>query len=313
MILFLVGVMVAGCGSDDGTVTDASVEIQAWLDDEGITSFSVNDGTGIHFYPEVENAGGVAVSSGLVAAIYYTLFDLDNNVIASHQRSDGDSLLVKHDVSAVYPIGLDYGLSVMRVGETYSFLLPPSQAFSQIVSGALSATRSYRLQVQVVGLFNENDLFAQELIDIDQYITDNNLNDTIANPLDQVEQFGSGISYKRIVEGAGPLPINGDTIIVNYDGTFLNGNLFDRQSGFQWSFGSDQPRALIPGFEFGISLMQPQERALLIIPSSQAYRESALVIPSFVVNELIDEEVVPDYVADIPPYRTLIFDITRVD
>ncbi|MEQ9467981.1 MAG: FKBP-type peptidyl-prolyl cis-trans isomerase [Ekhidna sp.] len=305
--------LISACGSDDVTTTSADEEIQAWLDTMNITA-SRDDNTGIYAYEEVTNPAGAPVTNGSVTAIYYILQDLNGNTIASHQRSDGDSLIFKVGANAVYPIGVDFSVTQMRVGETYHFILPPDQAYADLTSGAINPNLIANLQIELVGVHNENDLFAQEITAIDDYISDNNLNDVVANPTDPVEQFSaSGISYKRQRVGTGSIPLNGDTIVVDYSGRFIDDSPFGADSGFEWIYGSGQPRELLVGFEFGVSLMQTGEQALILIPSSQAYRESALVIPAFISGDLVEDGIIPDYVTSIPPYSTLLFQISRID
>lgn len=307
------GILLLSCGNDDSVSTSADGNIQAWLDSTSISA-SRDDATGIYYYADSLNPSGTQVSSGSVAAIYYTLSDLNGNVIASHQRSNGDSLIFKVGASAVYPLGVDRGVTLMRVGEIYNFILPPEQAYQDLTSGAINPNLIAHLEIQVVGVHNESDLFAQDIVAIDDYITANNLNDTVTNPLNRVEQFSaSGISYKRLSAGSGALPLNGDTIIVDYSGRFLDDSSFGSDSGFEWIYGSNDPRELLTGFEFGVSLMQTGERALIMIPSSQGYRESALVVPGFISGDLVEDGIIPDYVTSIPPYQALLFEITRVD
>ena len=312
ILLIVYALLLISCKKEETPVADTDAIITSWLDDAGISTASRDD-SGIYYYPEATNPAGALVSSGNVVAIYYSLFNLDNTLIASHQSSDGDSLIFKHGVAAVYPLGLDIGVGYMRLGETYSFLLPPVMAFGGLTSGALEEDQIYRLVVNVVALHNENDLFAQELLNIQQYIDDNMLDDLTLNPLDPTDFFPSGIAYKRLIAGNGTLPLIEDTIIVNYYGRFLDDSGFDSRSGFEWIYGSNSPRELLSGFEFGVSLMQTGERALLFIPSSEAYRESALVIPQYIAGDLIEDDIIPDYVGRVPAYKTLIFDITRVD
>ena len=312
ILLIVYALLLISCKKEETPVADTDAIITSWLDDAGISTASRDD-SGIYYYPEATNPAGALVSSGNVVAIYYSLFNLDNTLIASHQSSDGDSLIFKHGVSAVYPLGLDIGVGYMRLGETYSFLLPPVMAFGGLTSGALEEDQIYRLVVNVVALHNENDLFAQELLNIQQYIDDNMLDDLTLNPLDPTDFFPSGIEYTRLIAGNGTLPLIEDTIIVNYSGRFLDDSGFDSKSGFEWIYGSNSPRELLSGFEFGVSLMQTGERALLFIPSSEAYRESALVIPQYIAGDLIEDDIIPDYVGRVPAYKTLIFDITRVD
>ena len=304
--------IILSCGKDDSvvsTVVDAT--ITAWLDSLNIVA--TRDNSGIYYYPMIKNTTGATVTAGSVAGIYYTLSDLDGLAIASHQRSNGDSLILKQGVSAVFPVGLDIGLAFMRVGETYRFILPPSLAYGSLSSGAIRSGLIALLEVEVTSITDETSVFAQELIDIAHYIQSEDLNDTIANPVDRVKLFASGVAYKRIVIGSGSLPLNGNSIVVNYDGFFLDNSNFESKTGFQFVFGSDAPRPLVAGFEFGISLTQINERSLIIVPSSQAYRESTRVIPSFITDNLTDDSIVPDYVSVIPPYSTLIFEVTRVD
>ncbi|MEO9873168.1 FKBP-type peptidyl-prolyl cis-trans isomerase [Ekhidna sp.] len=310
-IVLILSVLLIACKNDDVALTSVDNDIQAWLDTMNISA--ARDDSGIYYFADSLNPSGDQASNGSVIAIYYTLSDLDGNVIASRLQSSGDSLVFKLGASAVYPIGLELA-RIMRVGEVYNFIMPPDQAYSGLTSGAINPSLIARMQVQLVGVFNENDLFAQEIVDIDDYITANNLNDTIANPLNMVEKFpASGIASKRVRAGVGPLPLNGDTIIINYTGRFLNEVGFGSDSDFQFIFGANQPRELLSSFEFGVSRMQTNEEIVLFVPSSQGYIESALVVPNFIADDLVEDGIVPDYVVTVPPYSTLKFDITRVD
>ncbi|GAB4228984.1 MAG: hypothetical protein Tsb0034_00430 [Ekhidna sp.] len=312
LLLILIVFGILSCGKDDGPVTNDELTITAWLDSANITSFSSDD-NGIFYYSEVENPGGASVGGGDVVAIYYRLFDLEDNLLASRVRGSEDSLIFKHGVSAAYPVGMDIGVGYMRQGEVYSFLIPPSSAYQDLTSGAIASDQIVRLELELVGVFNENDLFSQEVTDIDDYITTNDLNNTTDNPLDPVEILSSGVGYKRLSAGNGNAPAANDTIVVDYTGIFLDGSgAFDSRSGFQWVFGSNSPRELLSGFEEGVAQMQPGENALVFIPSNEGYRESALVVPASITGDLIADEIIPEYVNRVPPYKTLIFNITRV-
>jgi hypothetical protein len=185
--------------------------------------------------------------------------------------------------------------------------------YQDLTSGALAPNLISLLEVEVVDVTDENTVFAQDLIDINNYITSQNLNDTITNPLNTVQTFVSGVSYKRLEKGYGPLPLNGESILLDYSVTFLDNTVFDSKTNFEFVFGSSEPRLLIAGFEFGLSLMQPNERALIMIPSSQGYRESALVIPASITADLVEDAVIPEYVLRVPPYTTMIFNVIRFD
>ena len=170
---------------------------------------------------------------------------------------------------------------------------------------------------------------------IDDYIRINDLNDTLSitieridttflgmqilsidttfnYEIDSVQYFNSGVRYKELSAGSGLVGQNGDTITIDYQITYLDGTAISSRSHFTYELGSGIPDVLIPGLEFGLTLMAPGAEGIIMIPSSQAYRESARVIPSFIIPELIDARIIPDYVDQVEPYRTLVFNVTRV-
>ncbi len=305
-------ILLLSCSKDDAALTAVDATILDFLATTNVDSATA-DASGIYYYSIVENPTGTAVGTESVVSIYYTLSDLGGNLIASYQRADGDSLTLKQGVSAVYPVGLDLGLAFMREGETFNIIVPPSLGYQDLTSGAIDPNLISLLQVEVVNVQDESSVFAQEATDITNYIASQNLNDTIANPLNTVTTFTSGVAYKRIAKGFGPLAVNGETIVLNYDAFYLDNTTFDSKANFEYVLGSNEPRPLVPGFEFGLTIMQPNEQALFIVPSSQGYRESALVIPSSIISDLIEDAIIPDYVLNVPPYTTIAFDVIRFD
>lgn len=305
-------ITLLACSKDDVVLTNVDTTIIAWLDTMNVDSATA-DASGIYYYATTENPAGIAVTAESVVSIYYTLSDLEGNVIASHQRADGDSLALKQGVSAVYPVGLDLGLVFMNEGETFHIILPPSLGYQDLTSGAIDPNTISLLEVEIVRVQNEVSVYAQELADITNYIASESLNDTVTNPLNSVVSFASGVAYKRVEKGFGPLAVNGETILLDYSASFLDNTQFDTKSNFEFVFGSADPRLLIPGFEFGLTMIAPNERALVIVPSSQGYRESARIIPQSITADLIDDGIIPDYVLRVPPYASMVFDIIRFD
>jgi FKBP-type peptidyl-prolyl cis-trans isomerase FkpA len=99
-----------------------------------------------------------------------------------------------------------------------------------------------------------------------------------------------GIYYIIHEEGTGPFAQAGDTLGLEYAGYLLNGYLFDASANHYdddiWHFNYKE-NALIPGFDFGISLMQEGTELDMIIPSELAYGSYGQGV--------------------IPPYSSLIF------
>ncbi|MFK7952511.1 MAG: FKBP-type peptidyl-prolyl cis-trans isomerase [Ekhidna sp.] len=338
--ILVILVLISSCKKDDldnpvSEIIPDSI-ITEYLDSLGLSS--ARDESGFYFFPDTLtlNPNGASVSqAGQVLAIYYELSDLDGEIIASHQRADGDSLLFKYSSNATFPIGLDLGIELMRVGESFNFILPPSLAYENVSSiSTTDGSGIVIMKVSLVAILSEDQVFLSEIDPIDEYIKRKNLNDTISITIDRIDTtflnstivsidttfiydidsvvyFDSGIRYKQFVSGEGFTPVNGDQIVIDYSISYLDEINIDSKSNFTVTKGSGIPSDLVFGLDFGLSLMNSFEEGLIIIPSSQGYRESALIIPAFISSELIELDIIPDYVEQIDPYKTLLIEVVR--
>lgn len=80
----------------------------------------------------------------------------------------------------------------------------------------------------------------------------------------------SGLQYKVLKAGQGASPKASDTVTVNYEGTLINGKVFDSsyQRGTPATF---QVGAVIPGWQEALQLMKPGATWMLYIPAKLAY------------------------------------------
>jgi FKBP-type peptidyl-prolyl cis-trans isomerase len=105
----------------------------------------------------------------------------------------------------------------------------------------------------------------------------------------------SGLTYLITKKGTGPLLKTGDTVTMNYTGTFTNGVKFDsshdRDQPFSFKLGTGQ---VIKGWDEGVGKLRVGDQAILVIPGKLAYG------PRGVPNA-------------IPPDATLIFIVEVVD
>lgn len=101
----------------------------------------------------------------------------------------------------------------------------------------------------------------------------------------------SGLRYKMIQKGNGTKAEKGKTVSVHYEGSLLDGQVFDssykRNSPIDFQLGIGQ---VIPGWDEGISLLQEGDKARFVIPSDLAYGAAGAG-------------------GVIPPNATLIFDV----
>ena len=309
-----IAVFFFACSGED---MDAAVNaedqiIEAWLDSMNITA--TRDESGLYFFPVVSNDTGTSVTTGSVAGIYYTLRNLDGNILASHQRTDGDSLLLQQGTSSVFPVGLDIGLSRMKMGETFSFIIPSSLGYGQVTPGGdVEPETIVILETEVVHVTSEEVITSQHRAEIDSFLTNVVFADSVP-----AQTLPSGLVYKRIRRGIDSLQLamTGDTILINYDAGFLQDTSlvsFQNVSGFSMVVGSEGLRPLLPPFEEALSLMRPGEQGIALLPASIAYKASVLVVPSSITADLIQQRIIPDYSLPVLPYQLITFTITRIE
>jgi FKBP-type peptidyl-prolyl cis-trans isomerase FklB len=87
---------------------------------------------------------------------------------------------------------------------------------------------------------------------------------------DGVITLPSGLQYKILTPGTGPIPTASDTVVCNYRGTFINGTEFDS------SYKREQPASfpvngVIKGWTEALQLMPVGSKWQLFIPPDLAY------------------------------------------
>ena len=82
----------------------------------------------------------------------------------------------------------------------------------------------------------------------------------------------SGLQFELISEGSGEMPNIADTVLVQYQGTDIHGNVFDStyESGEPLEIPLDR---VIPGWSEGLRMMREGSKARLFIPPNLAYGE----------------------------------------
>jgi len=103
----------------------------------------------------------------------------------------------------------------------------------------------------------------------------------------------SGLQYEVIKEGEGNHPSVNSTVTVHYEGTLIDGTVFDSsiKRGTPATFGVSQ---VIPGWTEALQLMNKGSKYRLYIPQELAYGAHA---PG----------------GSIQPYMALIFDVELID
>lgn len=104
----------------------------------------------------------------------------------------------------------------------------------------------------------------------------------------------TGLQYEIIEEGNGEKPIDGDRVKVNYEGTLIDGQVFDSsyERGEPITFDINR---VIPGWTEGLKLMPVGSTFMLYIPSNLGYGEN------------------PPPGSIIEPYSTLVFKVELLE
>lgn len=108
------------------------------------------------------------------------------------------------------------------------------------------------------------------------------MEDKMAEVSEGFETTSSGLKYLIMEEGKGPKPAKGDRVSVHYEGSLLDGTVFDssfqRKEPIEFLLGEGQ---VIPGWDEGIQLLRVGDKARLLIPAELAYgaRGAGGVIP----------------------------------
>ncbi len=293
---------------------------------------------GILYYQIQNNNSGDPVE-GKVANFYYQFEQLGGPVIDTYDESDGLPISARQGVNAIFPIGIDFGLGQMREGEIYGFILPPQMASWGLLLNEFSDSSLFVAELRVETVEEPSAVYGNEQSEINDFIGINQLNDTIIAPVEPTERLNSGVIFKRLTTDTTvvqPSPSDGDSVIIDYSIFLLSGPSLEDSTAlggaqdFAFAIGTDD---ILAGLQQGVRRMRLGERALIIIPSSEAYQESVQVIPDGFTRfgdpqpdqirlsgryddfyrEAINQAIIPEYAEEVPPYTTLMFTVRLME
>lgn len=174
--------------------------------------------------------------------------NIDNALLMMHE---GDSAIFMLDAYVFYIISRNLRLPRhLEKGDVLRFHIALKKVFSQ---AEIDSIEQAQLEVQKK---EEYDL-------LKDYISLNhpNITETI-----------SGLYFEETAKGAGPSPTAGDSVVVHYEGRFLNGEYFGS------SIAKDKPLGfvlghsfIIPAWEEALAKMNKGGKATIIAPSHLAY------------------------------------------
>ncbi|WP_319266506.1 FKBP-type peptidyl-prolyl cis-trans isomerase [uncultured Draconibacterium sp.] len=116
--------------------------------------------------------------------------------------------------------------------------------------------------------------------------------DTLTNRGLDIDTTALGVYYVTDSVGNGTFPQVGDTCVVKYVGSFIDGSIFDSTGENTWEFelGTE---GLIDGWNNGMTVIDEGGQAFLIIPSELGYGETGY--------------------GTVPPNTTIVFSVEMVE
>ncbi len=258
----------------------------------GITPAS----SGLYYIEEVAGTGDSAVYTNWVEIKYTGRLVYNNSVVMSSDiqvAKDnnfysagvyyGPARLILGNISIP---GLNIGISMMKEGGKARLILPSDLALGSRSAQNIPAYSSIIFDVELVKV----------IPDIREYEKGLMMDYLLANEI-STDTTSTGVYFKETTAGTGELPVASDKVTVTYVGKFLNGTVFDGAgTSFTISIGYGEA---IPGFEAGVKMIRKGGTGTVVIPNNYAYGEYG--------------RVDSNYRTVIPPFSTLVFDITVVE
>ena len=194
-----------------------------------------------------------------------------------------------------YALGIGIGSQLAGMGAKELNIDDFAQAIKDAISGSQLKVDNVEAQTLVQNFFQEQEAKPQAAAaeagkaakaEGEAFLAENGKKEGIVT-------LPSGLQYRVLKEGNGKKPSATDQVVCHYEGTLIDGTVFDSsyQRNQPATFGLNQ---VIPGWTEGVQLMQEGAKYRFFIPYKLAYGERGAG-------------------AQIPPFATLVFDVELIE
>lgn len=230
--------------------------------------------------------------------------DADSVYFDSHKRSPDGTGVIPVPLNKSFNGCLEQGVMMMAKGDSAIFHINGDSLFlktfhapAERIPKYITGTTEFTFNIKLIKFESKEQLKAeqlaerqkmmekgkeQETADIADYLKKNNVT---------VKPDEDGIYYLQTTKGSGKSVAEGDSIVVKYKGTFLDGNVFDpgtRNLNMVYS----KHMSLIQGWISVLGKMNGGDKVTVLIPSAMGYGAPGR--------------------APIKPYTPLLFDMELV-
>jgi FKBP-type peptidyl-prolyl cis-trans isomerase len=255
--------------------------------------------TGLYYKIEKENKDAKKPTVGDIITVDLVLSNsLNDSVIFDSRKFEKSQKFPLFE--SKYKGSIEEGFAMLGEGDSASFIINPDSFYSfttqQPRPKFLKEGAMLKFAVKLKKVESKEEYKAEqakkdlealsaELAKLNEYLSSKNIT---AKP------DSTGLYYIETKSGSGALAQSGDSVVVHYEGTLLDGKVFDSSIGrgepISFSLGRGM---VIPGWEIGLSKMKKGAEATLIIPSKLAYG--------------------PRGMGPIPPAATLVFKVQLIN
>ena len=194
-----------------------------------------------------------------------------------------------------YALGIGIGSQLAGMGAKELNIDDFAQAIKDVISGSELKVDNAEAQTLVQNFFQEQEAKQQAAAAEagkaakaagEAFLAENGKKDGIVT-------LPSGLQYQVLKEGDGKKPSATDQVVCHYEGTLIDGTIFDSsyQRNQPATFGLNQ---VIAGWTEGVQLMQEGAKYRFFIPYKLAYGERGAG-------------------AQIPPFAALVFDVELIE
>lgn len=194
-----------------------------------------------------------------------------------------------------YALGIGIGSQLAGMGAKELNIDDFAQAIKDVISGSELKVDNAEAQTLVQNFFQEQEAKQQAAAAEagkaakaagEAFLAENGKKDGVVT-------LPSGLQYQVLKEGDGKKPSATDQVVCHYEGTLIDGTIFDSsyQRNQPATFGLNQ---VIAGWTEGVQLMQEGAKYRFFIPYNLAYGERGAG-------------------AQIPPFAALVFDVELIE
>ncbi|MEX2600060.1 MAG: FKBP-type peptidyl-prolyl cis-trans isomerase [Balneolaceae bacterium] len=281
-MLLLQGCLDAIESDYEKQVREADEVLETYIEENSVDADMQT--TGVYIEVIKENPEGMTVVEDHVAGILYRMENLsDGSLIESHTDSLNPLLFsysFSNSYNSIHPVGLNYEISKMKLGEIFRFYIPAYMAFGEYShSEFFGPFTNFVLEVELRELLTEEEIYERELEEIDHYIESQELD---------AESYPNGLHIVSLEEGDGGQP--GENSLVQFhftrkylDGTVIETTTEDDPVNLRMNSGE-----MVAGLNVGVGLLEVGDKALLVMPSKLAFGKSVQMIPQELREELAE-------------------------